>query len=231
MIYDGRVRTRTAFKGALLGLVLCGWAGPTPAAAPRSDGVPQILIKLQDESLVERTYGAIAAQHFARRQWGFSLFGQAELRPWQRALGPAVPRLVDLLAEDRGLEWVDDNGASEKVTTPRREATWALLALERASVERLVAALDRKEMQRKADELLRRIVHGGPAGHDRAAWQDWWSRHERQALPNERGQWWLVLLALVALSVVAALVFRRQRRGRPRMSALAASAAGPMKVS
>ena len=54
------------------------------------------------------------------------------LRWWQRALEPAIPHLIQLLADDSGLEWIDGNGMTEQVTTPRKEATLALVGLERA---------------------------------------------------------------------------------------------------
>jgi LPXTG-motif cell wall-anchored protein len=196
-----------------LALVVLLLASAAPATAQRPSGdVDQILAKLADEDLVERTYGALALQHFARKQWSFALFSHTQLRPWQRALAPAMRPLVDLLGEDGGLEWIDQSGNTEQTTTPRAEATRALLALERASVEPLIDALDRPPLHRKADELLRQIVRGGPPGHDRAAWQRWWSEHQHQPLHNERGQWWLVVLGLVLLAAVAALVFRKQRR-------------------
>ena len=200
--------------------ILLGGALPA-AAAPRTPvtDIESILVKMTDEDLVERTYGALAVQHFAKKQWGFTLFSHAEQRPWQRVLAPAARQLVEMLAEDGGLEWIDQNGVTEKTTTPRQEAARALLALERASVEPLMAALDRPPLVRKADELLRQIVRGGPAGHDRAAWQGWWSAHQRQALPNEQGQGWLLLLGALALGGVGTLVFRRQRAPKKTIAA------------
>jgi hypothetical protein len=201
-----------AAKGLLVSLLMLGAvakAGAQPST-PVSD-IEQILVKMADEDLVERTYGALALQHFAKKQWGFSLFSHAELRPWQRVLAPAARQLVELLAEDGGLEWIDQNGMTEKTTTPRQEASRALLALERGSIEPLLAALDRPPLARKADDLLRQIVRGGPAQHDRAAWQSWWNQHQDQPLHNERGQWWLVGLGGLALAGIGTLVFRRQR--------------------
>ena len=201
-----------AAKGLFVGLLLLGAVARAAAqSSTRVSDIEQILIKLADEDLVERTYGALALQHFAKKQWGFSLLSHAEQRPWQRVLAPATPQLVELLAQEGGLEWIDQNGMTEKTTTPRQEATRALLALERGSVEPLIAALDRPALARKADELLRQIVRGGPAQHERAAWQAWWNEHQHQPLHNERGQWWLVALGLVALGGVGTLVFRRQR--------------------
>jgi hypothetical protein len=201
-----------ATKGLLVGVLLLG-AVATATAQPSTpvDDIETILIKLADEDLVERTYGALAAQHFAKKQWGFSLFSHAELRPWQRVLAPAAKQLVEMLAEDGGLEWIDQNGMTEKTTTPRQEAARALLALERASVEPLIAVLDRLPLARKADDLLRQIVRGGPTARDRVAWQSWWTAHQNQPLHNERGQWYLPAIGLVALAGVGALVFRRQR--------------------
>jgi len=201
-----------AAKGLLVTLLALGVVAQAVAQprTPVSD-IEQILIKLADEDLVERTYGALALQHFAKKQWGFSLFSRAEQRPWQRVLAPAAKQLVEMLAEEGGLEWIDQNGMTQKTTTPRQEAARALLALERGSVEPLIAALDRPPLTRKADDLLRQIVRGGPAQHDRASWQAWWNQHQGQPLHNERGQWWLPALAVLALGGVGALVFRRQR--------------------
>jgi hypothetical protein len=206
-------RPTVAAKVPLLTLfVLATIPRPAPAQS-RADAeeIAQILGKLRDPELVTRTYGAVAAQHFARKQWGFALFTRASLRPWQRALAPAVAPLVEMLAEDAGLEWIDQNGNTEQTTTPRQEATRALLALERPAIEPLIAALDRPPLARKSDELLRRIVRGGPAEHDRAGWERWWSAHRTQPLPNEHGQWWLVALGGLLLAAVATWVFRRQR--------------------
>jgi LPXTG-motif cell wall-anchored protein len=200
--------------------ILLGGALPAAAASrtPVTD-IESILVKMADEDLVERTYGALAVQHFAKKQWGFTLFSHAEQRPWQRVLAPAARQLVEMLAEDGALEWIDQNGVTEKTTTPRQEAARALLALERASVEPLIAALDRPPLARKADELLRQIVRGGPTGHDRAAWQGWWSGHQGQALPNEHGQGWLLLLGALALGGVGTFVFRRQRAPKKTIAA------------
>jgi hypothetical protein len=208
-----------------------GWVAPllatvgtTVMAAPRDADVDRILTNLADETTTNKTYGAIGARHFAASQRGFPLLSRHELRPWQRDLAPAVPRLVDMLEDDRGLEWVDDSGASQTVTTPRKEAEHALLALERASVEPLIAALERPALARKADALLRRIVRDGPPGADRASWQGWWSAHRDRPLPNEHGQLWLVLLALLGTAAAAALVVWWQRAaGRRRKSLLQAA--------
>jgi LPXTG-motif cell wall-anchored protein len=208
----------------LVTLVVLGQVAGAAAqpAAPASE-IDQILAKLADADLVERTYGALAIEHFARKQWGFSLFSQAGLRPWQRALVPATGPLVELLSHDAGLEWIDQNGMTEKTTTPRQEATRALLALERVSVEPLLAALERPPLTRKADEVLRRIVRGGPAGHDQAAWGAWWAQHRQRPLPNEHGQWWLLALGGLLLAATAALVFRKQRTDKRRLGLAAAS--------
>jgi hypothetical protein len=173
----------------------------------------QLLDRMEDDDTVEKTYAALGAQHYARRQWGFSLFSHAEQRPWQRELAPLVPHLIDMLALDEGLEWIDQsNGATTQTTTPRQEATRALAAMERASVEPLIAALDRPKLARKADDLLRAIVRGGPPDHDRAGWQRWWEAHRNKALPNERGQWWLLGIGALVVAGMGAVVFRLQRK-------------------
>lgn len=192
-------------------------AAPSPAAAQRATlagEIDDVLQKLKDAELLERTYGALGATHLARRQWGFAVLSSAELRPWQRALAPGVPDLIDLLAEEGGLEWVDQNGVTQNTTTPRQEATMALLALERASVEPLIAALDRPPLARKADDLLRRITRGGPPGADRASWQAWWAQHQKTPLPNERGHFWLVLLLVLGTAAAGALVVWRVRTAK-----------------
>jgi hypothetical protein len=187
-----------------------------PAVAQLTDvkaDVRDVLEKLEDPELLERTYGALGATHLARRQWGFALLSDTELRPWQRALAPGMPALVELLGEEGGMEWVDQNGVTEKTTTPRKEAALALLALERASIEPLIAVLDRPRLARKADEVLRQIVRGGPPGHDRASWQAWWAQHRNEPLHNEKGQGWLVLLLALAAAAVVGLILWRSRGG------------------
>jgi hypothetical protein len=185
------------------------------ASPARADEAQEILAKLRDPDLVVKTYGAIAVEHYVRARWHQPFFDQPRLRPWQLALADGTPLLVEMLAEDRGLEWIDESGNSEKTTTPRRHATVALLALERASIEPLIAALDRKPLAHKSDDLLRRIVKGGPASSDRQSWSTWWSAHAGQALPNERGRWWLVLVALLAVAAAACLAWLYQRRRTP----------------
>jgi hypothetical protein len=198
--------------------------GATVMAAPRDADVDRILTNLAGETATNRTYGAIGARHFAAAQRGFSLLSRHELRPWQRDLQSGIPRLVDMLEDDRGLEWVDDSGASSTVTTPRKEAELALVALERASVEPLIAALDRPALARKADAVLRRIVRGGPPGADRASWQQWWAAHHEQPLPNEGGQLGIVALGVLGTAAAAALVVWLQRAsGRRRKSLMQAA--------
>jgi hypothetical protein len=185
------------------------------ASPARADEAQEIMAKLRDPDLVVKTYGAIAVEHFVRARWHQPLFDQPRLHPWQLALDGAAPLLVEMLAEDRGLEWIDESGNPEKTTTPRRHATVALLALERASIEPLIVALDRRPLAHKSDVVLRRIVKGGPAGSDRQSWTAWWSARAGQALPNERGRWWLVLIAVLAIAVAAALAWLYQRRPAP----------------
>jgi hypothetical protein len=195
----------------VLVLTLLALAPLRRAEARPSGDLAEIATKLDDDDTVEKTYGALGAQHFARRQWGFTLFSHAGLRDWQRSIAPQIPKLVDLLAVDEKLEWADPDGNTKQTTTPRAEATHALQAVERAGVEPLIAALDRPQVSGPADEVLRLIVRGGPAGHDRASWQSWWAAHRGAPLPNERGQWWLPAIFLVLVAGVAALAFRSHR--------------------
>lgn len=202
-------------------LVALPVAAPQDAAAKSE--VATIKEQLGSEDRVTRVYGAIAARHFARREWGFNLLNRPALQDWQRALAPAVGLLIDLLGDEAGLEWIDENGNSEQVTSPSREATQALLALERASIGPLIAALDRAELAGKADGILRQLTRGGPPEKTRAAWQRWWSQNEREALPNERGQFWLIVGGLLLLGAGVALVIWRQNRIREGTSPLRAA--------
>jgi LPXTG-motif cell wall-anchored protein len=195
----------------LLSLTLLVWMPLRAEARPTGD-IAEIASKLDDDDTVEKTYAALSAQHYARRHWGFQFFSHTELRDWQLNLAPLIPKIVELLAEGEKLEWVDaTTGNQTQVTTPRKEAGLALLAIERASVEPLLAALDSPKVAPHADEVLRRIVRGGPPEHDHASWRRWWDAHRTEPLHNERGQWWLLALGLVALGGVGTLVFRRQR--------------------
>jgi hypothetical protein len=196
-------------NGLLLTLLVLA---PLRQAAARPSGeIAEIATKLDDDDSVEKTYGALGAQHFARRQWGFSLFSHAELRDWQQAIAPIVPKVVELLGDDEKLEWMDTNGNSKQTTTPRAEATHALQALERGAVDPLIAALDNPKLAAPADQVLRLIVRGGPPAHERAAWQSWWDAHRNQPLPNERGQWWLPAIFLALVAGAAAIAFRSHR--------------------
>jgi hypothetical protein len=186
--------------------------GPPLRALARPSGeIAELATKLDDDDMVEKTYGALGAQHYARQHWGFSFFSHTELRDWQLTIAPLVPRIVDLLAEGENLEWVDTNGNSKQITTPRKEASMALRALERASIEPLLAALERPKLAAPADQVLRDIVRGGPPEHDRAAWQRWWDAHRGEPLHNERGQWWLPTIFLALIAGAVALVLRVQR--------------------
>jgi hypothetical protein len=201
----------------LVAVAAVALACPRPARAARE--VDDLLAKLRDDDRATRTMGAIGVRHRAARSWGLAMLSRTELRPWQHDLAPAAPLLVQMLEDDRGLEWIDQDGNSQSVTTPRREATMALLALERPAVEPLIQALGQPVLAHKADEVLRRLTRGSPAGHDAAAWQTWWSAHRHRPLPNERGHLLLVALGLSALAIATAIVFRRQRRpGRERSS-------------
>jgi hypothetical protein len=185
---------------------------PLRAEARPSGDIAEIASKLDDDDTVEKTYGVLAAQHYARRHWGFQLFSDTELRDWQLNLAPLVPKIVDLLAEGENLEWVDSTtGNQTQITTPRKEAGRALQAMERAAVEPLMAALDRPQLAPHADDVLRRIVRGGPPEHDRAGWQRWWGAHRNEPLHNERGQWWLPTIFLVLVAGAVAFVLRVQR--------------------
>ncbi len=174
--------------------------------------IQRALTELQVEDRVQRTLGAIAAQHVVKGRWRFSLLDRTELRWWQRDLEPAIPHLVQLLDDDSGLEWIDGNGMTERVTTPRKEATLALVGLERASIGPLIAALDRPGLTRKADLVLREIVGRGPAGADQASWRAWWQAHGSEPLPREHGQLWKAALAVLALGGGLSLVIWRQRK-------------------
>jgi hypothetical protein len=225
--------------------VLTTLAGTAPVAAQdareRAD-VERILAGISDQDRVQKALSAVAAQHLVRGQWNFSLFSRTELRWWQQALAPAVPPLVQMLADERGLEWVDGSGVTEKVTTPRKEATLALLALERASVGPLIAVLDQPTFGRKADDLLRRIVGGGPpaagqVGQDRgdlkalqASWQQWWQQNQARPLPREHGQFGTAVLVLLLVLGAVALVFWLQHKRSqrpPRRHPLSARYAAP----
>jgi hypothetical protein len=188
---------------------------PLHRALARPTGeIAEIATRLDDDDTVEKTYGALGAQHYARRHWGFNLFGSSELRDWQVAIAPQVPKIVDLLGEDEKLEWADmsgGNNAKTQITTPRQEATRALQALERAAIDPLLAALDRPKLAPQADQVLRQIVRGGPPEHDHAAWQRWWQAHRGETLHNERGQWWLPAIFIVLVVGAVVLVLRLQR--------------------
>jgi len=200
------VRTATLLPLTLLVLM------PLRAGARPSGDIAEIASKLDDDDTVEKTYGVLAAQHYARRHWGFQLFSDTSLRDWQLNLAPLVPKIVDLLAEGEKLELVDaTTGNQTQVTTPRKEAGMALQAMERVAVDPLLAALDRPPLAPHADEVLRRIVRGGPPEHDHAGWQRWWAAHREQPLHNERGQWWLPTIFLVLVAGAVGVVLRVQR--------------------
>jgi hypothetical protein len=213
-----RLRRRAPTRWALPAVVTLLAVAPAAAQAPRErSDVERIIAGVHDEDRVQRALGAVAVQHLVRGQWNFSLFGRTSPRWWQRELAPAVPRLVDMLGDERGLEWVDGNGNTERVTTPRKEATLALVALERAAVGPLIDVLDRPALARKADELLRRITAAAPVSADKPGWQRWWAEHQGRPLPRERGQ--LGNAALVALLIAGAVALviwqQRKRAGAP----------------
>jgi hypothetical protein len=190
---------------------------PAGAQAPRErSDIERIIANVHDDDRVQRTLGAVALQHLVRGQWNFSLLGRTTPRWWQRELAPAVPPLVNMLADERGLEWVDGNGNTERITTPRKEATLALVALERAAVGPLIESLARPELARKADEVLRQIVGPGagpaPATPDRLSWQRWWGEHQGRPLPREQGQLGKAALALLLVGGAVALVIWQQKK-------------------
>jgi hypothetical protein len=186
---------------------------PAAAQSTADQGdVQRALVQLLGEDRVEKAAGAIAARHVIQRQWRFNLLARTELRWWQRELLPTVRPLVEMLADDAGLEWVNDSGATEQVTTPRKEATLALVGLERAAVEPLIAALARPELNRKADGVLRTITRGGPPDSRLESWQGWWRAHQNEPLPRERGQLLFFVLILLLASAAVAGVFFLQRK-------------------
>ena len=213
-----------------LGLSVCLSLSVTPSlaaaqtAADRAE-VDRILEQIRSEDRVESTSAAISLRHLVGRQSSLRLFDQTHLRWWQQSLLPAMPTLVDHLADERGLEWVDGMGNTEQITTPRQEARQALVALGRASVEPLIAALDRPGLSRKADEVLRQILRGGPAGAHRASWESYWSARRDEALPGEEGRIFQVLLGTLLLGGLVTLLmwWQRQRQhklevSRPRLA-------------
>jgi hypothetical protein len=192
-------------------MVLCAsllLGGCTPSTADRAD-IERAITTLQSADRVERALGAIAAQHVIKRQSRFNLLDRTELQWWQQELSPAIPMLINMLADDAGLEWIDPNGSTERTTTPRKEAVPALAGLERAAVEPLIAALDRPEVARRADGLLRQINGGqGAADARSSSWRSWWEQHRSEALPEERGRVGKLLLnLLLVLLAVGAVVF------------------------
>jgi hypothetical protein len=180
--------------------------------------VAGLLVRLRSPERVERAYGAIGVRHLAARQsGGFRLLNRNQLAPWQATLAPVVPVLIDLLRDDMPLQWVDDKDQPtvETVTTTRREAAQALVALERAAVEPLIAVADDRVLGPRADQALRQLFGGGPAGKDRAAWNAWWSTQRQQPLTNERGQWPLAAgLLLLVVSAIAFFLWRQRARLR-----------------
>ena len=68
---------------------------PLPVEARPTGEIAEIATKLDDDDMVEKTYGALGAQHYGRRHWGFNLFSDTDLRDWERA-SDHVPVLVEL---------------------------------------------------------------------------------------------------------------------------------------
>jgi hypothetical protein len=208
-------------------LLLVGSGRARAQSARVQADIQRAIADVQTDDRVQRALGAIAAQHVLKGRWRFSLLDRTELRWWQRALEPAIPHLIQMLADDSGLEWVDGQGMTEKVTTPRKEAALVLVGLERASVAPLIAALDRPDLTRKADQVLRQITGSGPPGSDRASWERWWQAHRGEPLPGEHGQLWKALLAMALLAAGITLVIWRQRRSARAAAARALIAPSP----
>ena len=187
-----------------------------PAAAQSTADLADIqraVVQLGGDDRVDQALGAIAAQHVIKRQWRFNLLARTEPRWWQKALLPAVPRLVHMLGDDAGLEWIDQNGMTEQVTTPRKEASLALVGLERVAVVPLIAAMDSPRLARKSDEVLRRITGDrGPGEKTAAGWQAWWQANQDRPLPREHGQLPSVLLGLLLLAAAVTGVILLQRK-------------------
>lgn len=193
-----------------------------PAVAQPARAVAEadrIVTDLRSGTRLGRTLAAIALQHFVKRESGFSLLDRTTLTWWQRALEPGVPALVKMLGDESGLEWVDGNGMTEQTTTPRQEALRALVALERAAVEPLLAALGEPKIGPRAAEALRALAGEGPTAPDPAVWQRWWQEHEDRPLPREHGRLLYVVLALVALGIGVFAVIWRQRQATLRAEA------------
>jgi hypothetical protein len=199
-------------------LLASAGTGAVAQSEPASSDIRRAITSLETDDRVQRALGAIAVQHVLKSRWRFSLLDHTDLRWWQVALQPAIPRLIAMLTDDAGLEWIDQNGMTEQVTTPRKEATLALVGLERASVAPLIAALARPELTRKADQVLRQITGDGPPSADQKSWQSWWATRDRAALPGEQGQLWKAALAVLVLVAFVALVIWRQRRLTARAS-------------
>ena len=171
------------------------------------DEIDLALGELRADDRVLQVYGALGVQRIAREQWGLELVDRPTLRSWQKAMVPCAEALVVLLGDDDPLQWVDatsDKPVVDHATTPRREAERALLALERASVEPLIAALDGPKLAPHADGILRRITGGGPGETTRKAWQTWWSTNASAPLRNEHGHWGVV--TAIAMATIAGVV-------------------------
>lgn len=196
--------------------------GPTDARADSFErDVAAALDRLRAEDRVANAYGAMAVQRIARDQWGFALFDSPTLRPWQVAMVPCAQALIPLLLDDDPLQWVD--GASDKVVAPepttlRAEATRALGALERASIEPLIAALENPRARPYADATLQRITGARPESTTRASWQAWWTANASRPLRNEHGRWGLAagVLAVVVAGTAGVGAWLRRAAARPK---------------
>jgi hypothetical protein len=180
-------------------------SGPAVAEAER------IVTDLQKGTRLQRTMAAIALRHFVARQSSFRLLASTEPRWWQTTLAPVAPRLVQMLGDESGLEWVDQNGMPEGTTTPRKEAAQALISLQRPAVDPLLARLDDPKIGPRAAEVLLRILPEGPTGGDPTAWKAWWTQHQQEPLVHERGQLAFLIIRLVLLGLGVTLVVLAQR--------------------
>jgi hypothetical protein len=201
----------------LLAMFVLHLGGPAPVQAQSQaarEEAGRIVLDVQKGTRLQRTMGAIAMRHFAGRQGSFRLLGHPELRWWQAAFAPAGPRLVQMLGDDSGLEWVDGAGMPEASTTPHKEAAQALVSLQRAAIEPLLARLDDPRIGPRAAEVLLQIVPTGPTSA--AAWPGWWAEHRNDLLPSEHGQLVgltlkVLVLALGVAGVVLAQIWRARR--------------------
>lgn len=198
---------------AAVALLPALWLERPALAAPGtlSQEVKALTDKLDAEDRITCAYAAMSVVRIARENWGTALLGSVELRPWQGDIAPLVPRLVALLEDDETLQWTSNDDTPLSETSLRKEATKALLAVERASVVPLIVALD-GPAAKQADQVLRQLVKGGPPGPTRAAWERWWRDNGTHPLTNEHGNLALMLALVAASALAVGLVIWRARR-------------------